>query len=72
MNIYGEDNADTGDILTGKVWLEKPKKSRPTPKNPAQISLEELPELLMPSMPSPNYLTKIKHLEKKLSQIHLK
>lgn len=73
MNIYNDDGNDTDDILTRKAWLEKPKKPQPEPDNPIKVNLEELPELpapnLLASEPPPNYLSKINHLEEKLSQV---
>ncbi|KLL02758.1 MAG: tyrosine recombinase XerD [Mycoplasmataceae bacterium CE_OT135] len=76
-NIYNEDGDDTSDILTGKNWLEKPKKPPLEPVTPIKVKLDGPPKLLTPNLPlfSPiqaEHLTKIKHLEKQLSQIQRK
>ncbi|KLL04289.1 MAG: tyrosine recombinase XerD [Mycoplasmataceae bacterium CE_OT135] len=73
-NIYNEDGDDTSDILTGKNWLEKPKKSQPEPATLIKVKLNGLPELSAPNLPlfSPiqaEHLSKISQLEKQLSQI---
>ncbi|CAH1761584.1 16482_t:CDS:2 [Entrophospora sp. SA101] len=65
-----------GAILAGKNWLEKPKKPQPEPKQ-IKINLEKLSEPLTPDLPlfSPSqaeHLSKINHLEEKLSQIQRK
>jgi septal ring factor EnvC (AmiA/AmiB activator) len=69
MNIYNEDD-DSNDILTGKVWLEKPPKPLLEPENSVRVDLGELPILLEP-MPfnPPNYLSKINQLESQLNQV---
>src|ERR1044071_2592392 len=78
MNIYGEDDddSDANSIIIAKNWLTKPKKPKPTPENPVQISLEQLPEPLtlnpLVREPHPKYLTKISQLEQKLNQIQAK
>ena len=73
MNIYNEDGNDTNDILTGKFWLERPKKPLLESETPVRLNLGELPQLSVPnslaSEPPANFLTKINQLEHKLSQI---
>ena len=72
-NIYNDGGDDTSDILTGKIWLEKPKKLRPKPAEvPIKVDLE-LPELLVPNLslsspPLAEHLTKINQLEEQLNQ----
>jgi len=73
LNIYNDEGNDADDILTGKVWLEKPKKPPLESAAPVKAKLEEFPRLPTPqpitSEFRPNYLSKIQHLEKQLSQI---
>jgi chromosome segregation ATPase len=71
MNIYNEDDDNFTDILTGKVWLEKPQKPPLESENSVKVNLEEMPILLEPTPfnPPPDYLSKINQLEEQLSQI---
>jgi hypothetical protein len=74
MNIHhdDDDDNDAGNVLAGKIFLERPKKPLSEPETPINLNLGESPELLTPNLlasePRPNYLSKIKHLKSQLTE----
>lgn len=71
MNIYNDGGNDTDDILTAKIWPKRPKRPSLESEAPVNLNLEELPEPTITNslVSEPPHLTKIQHLEHKLSQI---